>query len=280
MSGSSSDVVRPAKPSGARTPSTDNLLSPWPKISLKSGGIVLLIMAVYAWAMTGTESAPSKLIEGFPAIVDIVSRMLPPRVEFWIVAEHFVETLQMALIGTTGGIILSLPFALLAARNISPHPWIYQITRILLNINRAIPELIFALMLVAAVGLGPFGGVLAIAIGSIGSLGKIYAENIEAIDPQQVMAVRATGAGPLTTFLYGVLPQVLPVMTSYSIYYFEVSVRAATILGVVGAGGIGFIIQQYMALFQYDLLFGALIFMAIAITLLDRLSDLLRRRIT
>tara|TARA_X000000950_G_scaffold271803_1_gene353535 strand:- start:667 stop:1380 length:714 start_codon:yes stop_codon:yes gene_type:complete len=237
-------------------------------------------MAVYAWAMTGTESAPSKLIEGFPAIVDIVSRMLPPRVEFWIVAEHFVETLQMALIGTTGGIILSLPFALLAARNISPHPWIYQITRILLNINRAIPELIFALMLVAAVGLGPFGGVLAIAIGSIGSLGKIYAENIEAIDPQQVMAVRATGAGPLTTFLYGVLPQVLPVMTSYSIYYFEVSVRAATILGVVGAGGIGFIIQQYMALFQYDLLFGALIFMAIAITLLDRLSDLLRRRIT
>jgi len=135
-------------------------------------------------------------------------------------------------------------------------------------------------MLVAAVGLGPFGGVLAIAIGSIGSLGKIYAENIEAIDPQQVMAVRATGAGPLTTFLYGVLPQVLPVMTSYSIYYFEVSVRAATILGVVGAGGIGFIIQQYMALFQYDLLFGALIFMAIAITLLDRLSDLLRRRIT
>ena len=279
MSGAPSQAS-PLLPENSGDSTIEKLSSPWPSLNLRSISFIALLLVVYSWAMSGTESEPSKLVEGFPAIVDIVSRMLPPRIEFWIVVEHFVETLQMALIGTTGGILLSLPFALLAARNTTPHPWVYQITRVLLNVNRAIPELIFALMFVAAVGLGPFGGVLAIAIGSVGSLSKIFAESIEAIDPQQVMAVRATGANPMVTFLYGVLPQALPVMTSYSIYYFEVSVRAATILGVVGAGGIGFIFQQYMALFQYDLLFGALIFMAIAITLLDRFSDYLRRRIT
>ena len=260
--------------------SADELISPWPRVGLKFWGILAIAVIIFSWGISGSEAQPGKLIEGFPAIVDIVSRMMPPRIEFWTVTEHFIETLQMALIGTAGGIILSLPFALLAARNISPHPVVYQVTRMLLNINRAIPELIFALMIVSAVGLGPFGGVVALAIGAVGSLGKLYAEAIEAIDPQQVMAVRATGANRLLTFMYGVVPQALPVMVSYSILYFEISVRTATILGVVGAGGIGFIIQKYIALFQYDMLFGALIFMAIAVTILDRLSDFLRKRIT
>jgi phosphonate transport system permease protein len=257
-----------------------DLLSPWPRISLRSWSVFLGLLSVFSWATIGSEVSPSRLVEGVPAILDIIRRMMPPEIEFKIVVVHFIETIQMALIGTLGGIILSLPFSLLAARNVSPHPWIYQITRLLLNINRAIPELIFALLIVSAVGLGPFGGVVALAIGAVGSLGKLYAEAIEAIDPQQVMAVRATGANRLLTFLYGVIPQALPVMTSYSILYFEISVRTATVLGVVGAGGIGFIIQKYIALFQYDKLIGALIFMAIAVTILDRLSDQIRKRIT
>lgn len=196
-----------------------------------------------------------------------------------VVIPAIVETLQIALIGTVGAILLSLPFSLLAARNVSPHPVIYQATRVLLNANRAIPELIFALIFVVAVGLGPFAGVLALIIGSIGSLGKVYAESIEAIDPQQVAAVRATGAPALHVFNYAVIPQAFPNMASYSLLLFEGNVRAATILGIVGAGGVGFIIQKYLALFQYQEMIGATLIIIIVVTIIDRISDRIRKRI-
>ena len=185
----------------------------------------------------------------------------------------------MALIGSVIGIILAAPFGLLAARNTSPHPWVYQGTRMFLNANRSLPEIVYALIFVAAVGLGPFGGVLALAIGSIGSIGKLYAEAIEQIDPQQVLAVRATGANPLLTFFYAVIPQALPVIASYSLLLFEGNIRHASILGIVGAGGIGFIISKYMALFQYTRLMGAVILMIVTVTVIDRISDYLRKKI-
>jgi phosphonate transport system permease protein len=196
-----------------------------------------------------------------------------------VVIPAIVETLQIALIGTVGAILVSLPFALLAARNVSPHPTVYQVTRVLLNANRAIPELIFALIFVVAVGLGPFAGVLALVIGSIGALGKLYAESIEAIDPQQVLAVRATGAPRLHIFNYAVIPQAFPNMASYSLLLFESNVRAATILGIVGAGGVGFIIQKYLALFQYQEMIGATLIIIIVVTFIDRISDYVRKRI-
>jgi phosphonate transport system permease protein len=189
------------------------------------------------------------------------------------------ETLQMAIIGTTLGVLLALPCAVMAARNIAP-PAVYQTTRFILNVNRAVPEIIFALIFVAAVGLGPFGGVLALAIAGVGFKAKVYAEAIEAIDPRQVLAVRATGAGRLQTILYAVAPQALPVVASYSLLSFESNVRAATILGIVGAGGVGFTLQKYLALFQYQYLMGALIIIVIVVTIIDRISDRLRRRIT
>jgi len=190
-----------------------------------------------------------------------------------------VETVQMAIIGTVGAVILAIPFGLLAARNVSPAPIVYQITRLLLNANRAIPEIVYALILVAAVGLGPFAGVVALVIGSIGGMGKLYAESIEAIDPAQVAAVRATGAGPLQVFNYGVIPQAFPLMASYSLLLFEGNIRAATILGIVGAGGVGLIIQKYLALFQYQRLMGAVLVIIIVVTIIDRLSDAVRKRI-
>jgi phosphonate transport system permease protein len=151
--------------------------------------------------------------------------------------------------------------------------------RMLLNINRAIPDIIFALIFVAAVGLGPFGGVLALAIGSIGSTAKQYAEAIEAIDPQQVQALYATGANRFQTYVYGVMPQVLPVVASYSLLLFEHNVRSATILGLVGAGGVGFILTKYISLFQYRDLMGALIFVIIMVAVIDRISDYLRTKV-
>ncbi len=196
-----------------------------------------------------------------------------------VIISAIVETVQIALIGTLGAIILSIPFGLFAARNISPHISVYQFTRVLLNANRAIPELVYALIMVSAVGLGPFPGVLALMIGSVGSMGKLYAESIEAIDPQQVAAVRATGASRLQVFNYSVIPQAFPNMASYSLLLFEHNVRAATILGIVGAGGVGFIIQKYIQLFQYQRLMGAVIAIVIVVTVIDRLSDRIRKRI-
>ena len=142
------------------------------------------------------------------------------------------------------------------------------------------PDIIFALAFVAAVGLGPFSGVLALAVSPIGYMAKLYAEAIEAIDPQQILAVSATGANRAQTFVYGVVPQALPIMASYSILMFEANVRTATILGIVGAGGVGFLLNKYMALFQYRYVMGAMILLIVAVTGIDRLSDAVRRRLT
>lgn len=290
------------------TPAYADLLRPWPRIDVRSVLTVIFLAGFFAWGLNGTDARPAELIDGLDNIADFISRLFPPIFEMTAVplaipaSEIFgvaiptlgfpgvtfpwprvmtaiIETVQMAIIGTAGGIILAMPFGLLAARNTSPHPWIYQGTRMLLNANRALPEIVYALIFVAAVGLGPFGGVLALAIGSVGSMGKLYAESIESIDPQQVLAVRATGSHGLLTFIYAVIPQALPVIASYSLLLFEGNIRSASILGLVGAGGVGFIISKYMALFQYKQLMGAMILLIITITVIDRVSDQLRKRI-
>jgi phosphonate transport system permease protein len=277
-------------------------LSPLPRVSVRAllGAIALLL--VFAWGMRGTKASPGELLAGLPQMGNLLSRMFPPKfdmktaelpvpeilqgslgtslsVPYLTILPYVVETLQMALIGTLLAVILALPLGLLAARNVAPHPLIYQATRLLLNINRAVPDIIFALLFVAAVGLGPFGGVLALGIGSAGSLAKLYAESFEAIDPAQVQAVRATGASRLQSFVYAVMPQALPLLASYSVLYFEGNVRSATILGLVGAGGVGFILSKYISLFQYRDLMGALIVIIVMVTILDRASDALRKRI-
>lgn len=284
------------------------LLNPWPRITLPSLLIALTLLALFVWGLNGTNAQPSELIKGIPYIADFIRRLFPPTfdtialplaipsfqlfgltipslgfpnltIPFPEVITAIIETVQMAIIGTVLGVILAAPFGLLAARNTSPHPWIYQSMRLLLNANRALPEIVYALVFVAAVGLGPFGGVLALAVGAVGSMGKLYAEAIESIDPQQVLAVRATGATRLLSFLYGVIPQALPLIASYSLLLFEGNIRHASILGLVGAGGIGFTIGKYMALFQYNRLMGAVLLLVVTVTIIDRTSDFLRKKI-
>lgn len=287
----------------------ERLLRTRPSISWKGSITILVIALAYMWGISGTHASPGELVKGLPNIWQFLVRLMPPewktetaalatplvnlplglevpRIGFTDV--HFpmpeivfaiIETVQMALIGTTIAIIISFPFGLLAARNISPHRVVYQATRFLLNINRAVPDIIYALVFVAAVGLGPFSGVLALSVGAVGFMGKLYSEAIEAIDPQQVLAVSATGANRIQTFIYGVVPQALPLVASYSLLLFETNVRSATILGIVGAGGVGFILNKYMALFQYQYLMGALVLIIIAVTAIDRASDAVRRRL-
>jgi phosphonate transport system permease protein len=188
------------------------------------------------------------------------------------------ETIQMAIIGTLGAVLMALPLSLLAARNTSPHPAIYQSIRLVLNFMRSIPELVFALLFVAAIGLGPFTGVLALAFGSVGSLARVFSEAIEQIDPAQVNAVKATGASGIQNFVYAVIPQALPLFISYTIIFFESNVRHATILGYVGAGGVGFLLFKYTGTSAYDMLLGATLVLVVAVTIIDRFSSWLRRR--
>jgi phosphonate transport system permease protein len=268
-------------------------LRPFPRIKPVSLLVWAVVLLVLAWAAVAVQPDMDQITRGKPPLVavwDFVRGMFPAQYDYIdaIVAgisfsyplalRYVVQTVQMALIGTLLGVLLSLPFGLLAARNTSPHPVVYQGTRLVLNAVRAVPELIWALVFVAAVGLGPFSGVLALAVAGIGSKGKLYAEAIEAIDPQQVMAVRATGAGRLQAFVYGVIPQALPLVLSYSLLSFEANVRAATILGYVGAGGIGLLLYQYIQLFQYTKLLGVVIITVISVTIIDRFSDFLRRK--
>lgn len=283
-------------------PAGGDLLNPWPKPSWKFNFTIAVIILLYIWGIVGTNASVSELVIGLPHLWRFIAGLFPPDFDIQYVSlavpgffpfiqsasmafpypeviPWTVETIQMALIGTTIGVVLSIPFGLLAARNTSPHLSVYYTTRMLLNTNRAIPEIIFALIFVSALGLGPFAGVFALAIGSVGSLGKIFAEAIESIDPQQVLAVQATGANRLLVFLYGVMPQALPVMASYSLLYFEHNVRSATILGIVGAGGIGYKIHEYLQLFQLKKLMGAIIILVLTVTLLDRISDSLRKKI-
>ena len=280
--------------SHAGTPDREALLRPWPRVRTRTVVTILGAVAVYAWGLAGTDVRPGDLVAGLPSVADFVSRLTPP---VWTMVDvtipalgvtfatpevllAIIETIQMAIVGTSVAVVAALPLGLLAARNTSPHRAVYQATRFALNTIRSIPDLIIALMFVAAVGLGPFGGVLALSVAALGSMGKLYAEAIEAIDPQQVLAIKATGATRLQTFAYGVAPQALPLVASYALLLFETNVRSATVLGIVGAGGVGFLLANYMALFQYRQLLGALILIVIAVTCLDRLSDAIRRRLT
>ncbi len=205
---------------------------------------------------------PGEILIGYPVIIDSI-----------------IETAQIAIIGTLASILVAIPFALLAARNTTPHPIIYQVTRLFLNLVRSIPTLIYALIMVSAVGLGPFAGVLALVVGSVGSLGKLFAESFEQIDPNQVAAVRATGASGIQVFNFAVLPQAFPLLATYALITFESNVRDSTILGIVGAGGVGFIIQKYTSLFQFQRLMGAVLIIVIMVTIIDRISDYIRKQI-
>jgi phosphonate transport system permease protein len=242
--------------------------------------VTLIFLALVIWSLIGVEISPQKLQRFWPNIVRFVGSLWPPDNTYWLkMLDPILATVQMAFLGTILAVVLSFPFALLAAANTSPHPVVYQVSRMILNVIRAIPALVWAIIFVAAMGFGPFAGVIALGVGQVGVLGKLYSEAIEAINPRQVEAVRATGAGVLQVFSFGVLPQALPLMISYTLLDFEANVRSATILGIVGAGGIGFELQASFSQFQFKQVMTILIEIVLLVTLIDQLSAFVRRRL-
>ncbi len=233
-----------------------------------------------AWSARDLQISVGELIKGLPWIADVVGRMLPPNWGFMQrLAQPVLETIQLAVWGTLLAIVLALPLCFLAARNLTPGTLVFHAVRQVFNAARGINEIIFALIFVAAVGLGPFAGVLALSVHGAGMLGKFFAEAIEEADPGPVEALRATGARPLQVIVFAVLPQALPAWIAATLYRLEVNLRAATILGMVGAGGIGFELYSSLKLFQYeDTATCVLVILAMVMTA-DYLSSRLRARI-
>ncbi|MEM8602644.1 MAG: phosphonate ABC transporter, permease protein PhnE [Cyanobacteria bacterium P01_H01_bin.121] len=219
-----------------------------------------------------------RIIKGIPAIGRLLSEMFPPdfsRFPEWITP--IIDTLAMSVAGTVIAATLSLPLSLLAARNTSPHHSLFLLTRSILNVTRAVPELILGMILVAAIGFGKLPGTLALGIHSVGMLGKFFAESIELSSPEPVEAARAVGATKPQVIVHGILPQVLPRMASITLYRWEYNFRASIVLGSVGAGGIGVEIISALRILKYQQVSALLIVVFIVVTFVDSLSSYLRK---
>jgi phosphonate transport system permease protein len=211
---------------------------------------------------------------------DLLRRSSPPNTGiFHNSVDASIVTLDTALIGTTVGLVLSLLITPFAARNLSPHRLVYEAARVVIAFTRTIPSFIFALYMVVVVGLGPYPVALALAIHSVGTLGKLFAETIEDMDMGPVNALRAAGAGRLQVFLHAVLPGVAPSFVSLSLYRFDVNVRDSLAAGFVGGAGIGFLLFNSIQLFQYRDAAMELTVMLVLLLAVERISTLLRARI-
>ena len=247
---------------------------------LKLAAILLALLVFYVVSWRLAQIDPVKLVNGLPKLGFWLSQAWPPRLdELPLFAERIAETMAMAAIGTTIATLLALPMAVLASRNITPFPRLYYPARWFLNALRGIDSFVFALLFVAAVGLGPFAGVLGIALHTWGSAAKFFADHIENAQLGPLEAVRTTGAGRNTAIVFALLPDVQPVLLSTTLFWWEFNVRASTVLGVVGAGGIGMELKNSMDLLDFSRLFTIIALILIVVTVLDQLSGWLRRRL-
>ena len=236
-------------------------------------------LAVFAWLVWDTGADPVRLARGVPWMLDFFRRMLPPDLRVLPAAlQGAVTTVEIALLGTATAAVLALPLGFLSARNVAPRSFFYP-ARAVLNFFRSVDTLVYALVFVAAVGLGPFPGVLAVVAYTTTSLAKLYGEAVEGIDPGPVDAITAAGATPLQILRFGVLPQVLPLFLSYVLYRLETNIRAATVLGFVGAGGIGFYLQTYLRMIDYPAASTVLLVTVAMVMLIDAISSRLRDRL-
>lgn len=200
-----------------------------------------------------------------------------------LTSDAMVQTIFMALMGTALSLIVTIPLSFLGARNLTSQiPFggaLYSIIRTLFNVLRSVEVIIVAIIMAVIVGIGPFAGVLALAIHGVGALGKLYSEAIESIDPSPVEAVTATGASPLQVVMYGVVPQVVPQFVAFTIYRWDINVRMATVIGLVGGGGIGFLLKQYIDLTQWHQAGTAIWLIAGVVMVMDYASAVIRERI-
>ena len=243
--------------------------------------IILILLALTYQAAMDVEFSLKKLSNGLPFMADFLSRMFPPD---WSVLDKILrdtlQTVSLAWIATIIAALLSFPIAFLAAANVFESKILRRATIFFLNMDRAIDALILALFFVSAVGLGPFAGTIALGIHSVGMLGKLFADAIESIDKGPVEALESAGANKLAIIRWAILPQVAPLFITYFLFRFELNVRVAVVLGLVGAGGIGFLLTQYMRLFQYQKVATLVIVILVLVMTIDVVSARLRKYVS
>ncbi|WP_414548008.1 phosphonate ABC transporter, permease protein PhnE [Anabaena sp. CCY 0017] len=239
--------------------------------------IFFLMIYVYIWALQGLQVDFQLLKDSWPFITDFIYRLFPPNWQVLDIAiKALIETVQMSLWGTSIGAIFSLPIAIASANNVAPL-WLRWIANLLQNAIRSIPSIILGLIFVAATGLGAPAGTLALSIYTIGYLAKFYQQGIESVDYRSLESLQVIGASKIQIAQYGILPQILPLGLGYTLWMFEYNIRAASVLGVVGAGGIGFQLKSYIDGFEYTKATTMMLVLLVVVTVIDWFSSKLRR---
>ena len=263
--------------------SSSRLCWPTPNGLPARGPSALLAACVLllVFSASSVELDLMRLITAIPRMIEFGGHLLVmPDWEYLpTLGENMLQTIEMTFLATSIALVISLPLGVLAAANASPHPMAFHITRNLLTLMRALPELVWALVFVSAVGLGPLPGIMALSFVTVGFMGKFFAESIEVIDPRQIEGVAAHGAGWLQLRTFAFFPQAFPDFVGTVMYILDHNLRAAAILGLVGAGGIGYDLVMAMRMFDYDRLLPIALSIYVVVTVLDRMSDKFRRRL-
>jgi len=238
--------------------------------------LILAGLLIWSWGPAEMVRAGS-LVTDWRNMAEFGQAFLRPDFHEWRgYLEDMVVTVQIALWGTALAAVLGAPFAILSSSNIAPQ-WVVQPVRRLMDSCRAINEIVFALLFVVAVGLGPFAGVMALFVHNTGVFSKLYSEAVEAIDPRPVEGIRATGARRIPEIVFGVIPQVVPLWSSFILYRLETNVRSATTLGIVGAGGIGQTLYESIRSFHYAETAAQMIIVVVTVIAIDLFSARLRK---
>jgi phosphonate transport system permease protein len=240
--------------------------------------VLLLLGGLSLWSVGLFDF--ERLASGIPACWQILSDMFPPDFGRWRQwAGPLADTFAMSIAGTVIAVLLGLPLGLCAATNTTPHIVVYRLARLLLNFLRAVPELIMGIFLVAAVGFGALPGALALGLHSLGMVAKFFAEAFEHADPKPIEAATASGAQPMQVVMHALIPQVVPQLLDTILYRWEYNFRASTLLGIVGAGGIGFELMASLRILEYRQVAALMIVIFAGVTLVDLLGGALRRRL-
>jgi phosphonate transport system permease protein len=240
--------------------------------------VITLALAIFIFGLVDLDFSPARLIAGLSQLGWITVMMLPPDPGSSLPAylHALGETLSIALLGTTIAAIAALPVSLLAARNIVPSALLRFPVRRFLDSIRGVDTLIWALVWINVVGLGPFAGVLAIAVADFGAFGKLFSEAIEAADRKEVEGIRASGGSKLHEIRFGLMPQVLPVIAGQVLYFIESNTRSATIIGIVGAGGIGLQLAEQIRVLEWQKVSFLILMILVAVAVIDWISSRLR----
>ena len=265
----SRDRKLPAPPGRLRRPGVGGMVI----------ALIVALIVVHAISV-GAVVSPSYLISGLGRTGDFLGSAFPPdldRVD--AIAWSMFETFEMALLGTALGVLLSVPLAVLAARNTSPHFLVYGMSRGLIAFLRSVPDLVWGLVFVVTVGLGPEAGVLAIAVDTVGFCGRFFADRIEDVDNDLVESLTATGASRTAILASAVVPTLAPAFVGISMFALEMATRSSVVLGVVGAGGIGLELTTAMQLLRYDEALTIILFIFVVVLGVERLAAAVRRKL-